>query len=243
MNYFHKTIIVLLLCISSLSRADTKAENSMVLSHGAPGLSLHKITAKRILMSAYSKIGISLKFEELPGERSLLFANNGDTDGELVRIGGIQDKYPNLIQIPISIGYDKILVYSKKYYFKVQGWKSLKPYKIDYMHGFKLAEQKTKDMDTEMVKKVDQGLKKLIAGRSDLFIGSVGFQCSINKLNLPEIKALNPPIDTVVLFHYLHKRHKDMAEKLETVLKQMKESGEMKLLQEQSKLDFLSKCK
>ncbi len=137
---------------------------------------------------------------------------------------------------------NEILAFSKYHNFKIEGWQSLRAYNVSFPFGLQLAELKNQDMNTESVTSIDQGLIKLNAGRSDLFIGTLGYQCSIKRLNLTDITALSPPIDTVNMFHYLHKRHKDLAEKLAKELTRMQESGEMESIQKQSKKDFLDRC-
>ena len=49
--------------------------------------------AKLVLREAYERIGFTVRFSTLPGERALLESNAGRTDGEVARIGGIEKKY------------------------------------------------------------------------------------------------------------------------------------------------------
>ena len=58
--------------------------------------------AADIVRRAYQELGIQIKYKTYPAERALKLSNNGTADGELVRIKGIESKYPNLIRIPIS---------------------------------------------------------------------------------------------------------------------------------------------
>jgi len=201
--------------------------------------------AKRILTLAYSRIGQSVEFEKAPAERSLVNANTGITDGELARIGGLEEEYPNLIMIPTPISYDEIVVFSKDANLNVDGWGSLLPYRVGFIAGLKIAEQKTsgfKGMNIEMVTSVDQGFRKLTLGRSDVFIGLKGNQCLIEALKLPEIKVLEPPLEKITMYHYINKSHSGIVAELDTVLKQMSESGEMGSIQRQSALDFFIQC-
>ncbi len=239
MNYFHKILIVLILSVTSFSQA----EDSVVISKGDLEYSVYQSMALRILKTAYSRIGKSVEFKKSPAARSLVNADSGITDGELARIAGLEKIYPNLIRVPIPIAYDEVFVYSKKFNFKVEGWQSLLPYKIGYMSGFKRAEQKTAGMNTEAVTTEKQGLEKLNIGRTDVFIGLRGTLCLIKKLNLNEITAIDQRLEKIIMYHYLHKSHSTMAARLEAVLTQMQESGEMELIQQQAKLDYFNQCK
>jgi hypothetical protein len=44
------------------------------------------------------------------------------------------------------------------------------------------------------------------------------------------------------MYHYLHKRHKTLAEKLATVLRGMEQKGELKAIQEKALQDFMDSC-
>ena len=254
-NSFHKTFIVLILVISAYSYAEdfehkvvshveahstVDLKDTLVISQPDVVYTLFLQTSRQILKEAYARIGIKIKFETLPAERSLDLANKGVTDGELARIPGLQNQYPNLIQVPVSIAPNRVFAYSKKHNFPVTGWQSLKPYKIDIIFGSKFLEQRSKGYQATKVKSDYQGLQKLSAGRSDFYVGLFGIKCSINKHNFTDIKMLTPALDDMSMYHYMHKRHKHIADKLTVVLKQMKQNGEMELMQEQQ--EFLRKC-
>jgi len=242
MNSFHKIIILVVLSIASTIASTSFADDKIVITHGDLGNSAFQLMAKPILEVAYSRIGKSVKFEKLPAERSLVYSDSGFSDAELARIAALEEEYQNLTRISIPIAYDELSVYSKKPNLKVEGWSSLLPYNIGFVAGSKITEQKTEGMNVEMVTSTTQGLNKLNLGRSDIFIGLKGIQCLIDKLKLTDIKAIDQPLEKLVMYHYVHKKHSQMARNLETVLRQMKDSGEMDLLQKQSRQDFLIQC-
>jgi len=91
------------------------------------------IIAERILREAYRRIGRELEVKAMPGERSLLSANSGDTDGELYRRAGIDKAYPNLLMVPVALQQYEIVVFSKLRQFDVRGWESLRPYKLGFV--------------------------------------------------------------------------------------------------------------
>ncbi|GAA0395382.1 hypothetical protein GCM10009133_00630 [Cocleimonas flava] len=216
--------------------------NKIVISQPDLDSSLFIETARRILKVAYSRIGKEVEFELFPPERSLVFANSGVTGGELVRMTGLQSEYHNLIKIPISIVSNEIYAYTKKQDFVVEGWESLKPYKIDFIFGNKFAEQKSKGFNSARVKTSYQGLRKLSADRSDFFIGVYGVRCIANKFKFNDIKALTPILDNFQMYHYLHKRNESIAEQLKLELLKMQRSGEMESIQKEAKKAFLSQC-
>ena len=257
MNSFHKTVLLVILAISTYSYAEDyehkgvshaeahssgQLKETLVISQPDVVYTLFLQASKLILIEAYTRIGQKIEFETLPVERSLDLANKGVTDGELARISGLQNEYPNLIQVPAPTALNRVFAYSKKHNFPVKGWQSLKPYKIDFIFGSKYLEQKSKGFQATKVKSNYQGLKKLSAGRSDFYVGLFGVKCSINKHNFTGIKMLTPALDEMNMYHYMHKRYKHIAEKLTVVLKQMKQNGEMELMQEQATQELLRKC-
>ena len=226
--------------VEAHSKAHLK--NTIIISQPDLKYSVFEHMSRRILKKAYSIMGKDIVFEAFPVERSIAVANAGITDGELARITGLQSSYLDLIEVPIPIAFDKVYAYSKEHDFTVDGWQSLKPYKVDHILGFKLAEQKSKGLNATKVKTIEQGLNRLRAGRSDVFIGISGVDCLIRKNSYTDVKALMPHLDELIMYHYLHKRHKDLAEELGKVLLQMQQNGEIGLIQKQVKQEFISEC-
>ncbi|WP_325809298.1 substrate-binding periplasmic protein [Cocleimonas sp. KMM 6892] len=219
--------------------SQSHANHEIVLSY--PKESAYQFMAKRVLTEAYHQIGINITLEKLPAIRSAYYIENGSADGLLARTIGIKELHPDLIMISVPVAYDVISVYAKTD-IKVEGWESLLPYSIGYVTGSKTIEDKTKGMKVEGVRSEKQGLIKLDLGRNDVFIGLTGAQCVINKLNLSDIKSLDPPLETVILFHFLNKEHSELAKKLELILRNMKSTGRIEELQKQSVLEFMNQC-
>jgi polar amino acid transport system substrate-binding protein len=200
------------------------------------------LMGERILKEAYARLDIDFEFMELSNVRALSAANRGDADGAFERLTGLEQTYPNLMMISVPTGYVDILVYTKEKNFAVEGWHSLAPYSIGFVRGFKLAEAETEGMDVEEVNTTEQALLMLNAGRNDVVVESRSAQCKLKDLNVSGIRILEPPLDQLVLYHYLHKRHAALVPKLEAVLTRMEQQGELKTLQEQAMQEFMESC-
>ena len=222
--------------------ATCAAQEQIVLSRMKGEPTIHTLMGERVLREAYARIGVELDFEVLPALRALAYANTGQTDGEFLRLSGLETSYPNLIMLPIPIAEEDVMVYTKDVEFTVEGWPSLSPYTIGYLRGFKLAELKTQGMTVEMVNSVQQAFRKLATGRTDVVVDLRSGQCVLHALDLPAIKLLEPPLERVILYHYLHKRHTALAAKLEEVLREMDREGELTTIQETALQDFLKDC-
>ena len=111
---------------------------------------------------------------------------------------------------------------------KVNGWESLRPYKIGIRLGIKLVEMKTKGMNVEKASDNHTILKKVAIGRNDIgILPQLAILAAIKKNNFTGLTILEPPLQTVNLYHYIHNSRKDLVEKLEKVMADMDASGEI----------------
>ncbi|WP_163830690.1 substrate-binding periplasmic protein [Spartinivicinus ruber] len=178
------------------------------------------VSAKKILRTAYHSIGIKVKFIKLPAERALALTNKGMIDGELFRKEGLARQYPNLIQVPYPYINSSSVVFVKSTNFAVKGWESLKPYRIAILVGYKEAEQNTKGFNVSFVDAPEHGFQMLAIGRVDVVVAPpiIG-KSYVDKIGDKEIKMLLPPLQKSRLYHYIHKKHKNLVYKIAFALK------------------------
>lgn len=197
-------------------------------------------TAESIMQEAYRRLGHQLKIVKLPGERALFTANKGDIDGELVRVDGVDKNYENLVKVPGNLFTIEFVVFTKEKIFPVTGWKSLSPYTVGYRMGVKAIELNlTEDIDTIAVQTYKQIFKMLNSGRCDVVVASrtSGME-AIQVMKLKSISALEPPLEQMKLYHYLHMKNKDLVAPLTSVLQQMEAEGLLNTYKASSGLSF-----
>ncbi|MFP6736073.1 MAG: transporter substrate-binding domain-containing protein [Rhodospirillales bacterium] len=184
--------------------------------------------ASEIVCQAYQEMGIKIKYKSFPAERALLLSNKGAADGELVRIKGIDAKYTNLIRIPVSHVTAEQMAFAKKPGIKISGWLSLRPYRIVFHRGYKVAERKTKKLNRFIVSNDQAAFKMVSKGRMDVAIANrfSGLD-TIKKLKLGSIIMLTPPIQSDPLYHYLHVKHRALVDRVTAIFKRMKANGAM----------------
>jgi polar amino acid transport system substrate-binding protein len=188
--------------------------------------SSNSIPCIEILREAYGRMGIQIRITFYPGERSLMVANKGVTDGEIQRISGLSRTYTNLIQIPESIGRMEGCVYSNDHDFTVNGWESLAPYQVGVMKGGKFAETPTLDMNRVVSYDQEDLFKLLNENRIELAVlGCRTGNSILKKRKYSAIKRLSPSIAGHPIYHYLHKRHLSHVPKLTKVISDMKNEG------------------
>ncbi len=182
------------------------------------------IIATRVLTMAYQRLNLQLKVEQLPGERALRNANNGETDGELYRRAGIDKEYPNLLVIGVPLMQYEIVVFSRDSQLEITNWESLRPYAIGFVKGVKIVEVNTQGMRADPTPTLRQAFMKLMLGRSDVVVANrLSGIAALKELNIDEVRTLSPALAKFPVFHYLHKKHADLVPQLFAVLQQMQE--------------------
>ncbi|NQZ22006.1 MAG: ABC transporter substrate-binding protein [Colwellia sp.] len=193
--------------------------------------------ANKILSVALLKLGYRLTIKTLPNQRSLFWANNGTTDGDLLRVSKLNlENFPNLQQVtePLFTIDQSVL---SKIEIEVDGWNSMKKYSIAYERGTKFIEEnEDKFKHVYLVNRTEQAISMVFNDRADLTITSFSTATkflSKNKAHAETIKILKPPITRITLHVYLNKqRHKKLAQALSLVLKEMKKSGQFQQILE-----------
>lgn len=196
-----------------------------------------------VLKAAYAKLDIEVHTKRLPAWRSLLEASEGKSDGEVNRIAAIESNHPNLIRIPIPINKLESMAYTCDPDITVNGWKSLARYRIGIRNGFRYAEIGTLGMPH--VYKSDTWTKLfelLVSGRVDVVVAvkEASFIPSKSALGAC-IKTVGPPLASIPLYHYIHKRHEDLVPGITLVLKEMLENGEVQRIRAKGKKAFWEK--
>ncbi|MDE1464644.1 substrate-binding periplasmic protein [Spartinivicinus poritis] len=200
----------------------TASNNTLIITQVTDDSPLTN-TAKDIIHTAYKKLGINIHFLRLPAERSLVLTNQSVTDGELFRIDNINLAYPNLIKVPTPYLVAEHMAFSKTKQFTVKGWESVKPYRICFRIGYKVAEHNTRGFNIVLVNTNQQALHMLNSNRVDIAILNrlIGLN-SIQSLGFQDIKMLTPPLQTTPLFHYLHKKHEKLAPAVNCAVREVK---------------------
>ena len=182
--------------------------------------------AEKILVSAYQRIGLSIKTVELPAARALAMADQGLTDGELQRIFEIGNRYQNLLRIPTPLFTLDGMVFTIHHDFAVNGKESLRPYQIGIVQGIKYAESLTHNLRVTKVTKIPQLIRMLEQRRIDLFILSRFHGLGIIKeQQYMGIRMLEPPLVSINLYHYLHKKNRRLIPSVNASLEDMKQEG------------------
>lgn len=197
------------------------------------------LIAERVMREAYLRLGIALEVEAMSGERSLISANSGETDGELYRKIDVDKVYTNLVRIPVALQTYEVVVFTKGESFKVEGWDSLRPYKIGFVKGIKIIEEKTIGLHAESVATMHQAFTKLDRGRTDLVIANrITGLASVRAHQFHGVKVLLPPLASFPVFHYVNRKHEALVPRLTQTLKGMEQDRTLKRIKEDVLANF-----
>jgi len=174
--------------------------------------------------------GVSIEFEALPAERSLVLANRGINDGECCRIPAvITSEYKNLKPIDISFYSAKFSAFSKNKHKKINSFNDLKPYSVGTVKGWKIAVMKIKEVkprEVQIVTTPDQLFNMIQQNRIDY--GVVGYLSglqSIRNVQATDVYAIEPPLIEKPLYLILHNKHSALIPLFNKIFSEMNADG------------------
>lgn len=197
-----------------------------------------------VYSEAFKRLGMTFVYETFPAKRSSLLSNLGKSDGELSRIYSYNKVYPNLIRVEEPHWTSGFIAVSTDRSIKLNGWDSLKntDYKVLYMGGIIGCETNlpkvVRPENLEIVTHTSHGLRMLLKGRADIYIGSEMDMLSLLESDEFKHSALRivGVMEKFTGHAFLHNKHQALVPKLSAILKQMKKEGHFETFRNSSKL-------
>ncbi len=217
----------------------SKAETKFITMVGTEGTkkSAQGKWLSLIYTEAFNRLGYSLKYIGYPAKRASLLSDRGKVDGEIHRVASYGDKHPNVIRVNEPHFSIYFSAFGIKPDLKVNGWNSLKGsgYKVNHRRGVKLTSSKLPSVvekaDLEIISKPIQGLRKVVIGRTDLYIDveTVIKDLLVNSGEFENSKIRKIGVMEKINVHmFMHKKNIALVPKLEEILKKMKKEGLIK---------------
>ncbi|CAN5128992.1 hypothetical protein BH11PSE11_BH11PSE11_38660 [soil metagenome] len=185
-----------------------------------------------IYSEAFKRLGMSFQLSANPLVRQSMLADEGAVDGEASRVEAYAAGHPNLIRVEEAVLDLGFSLYTANPALRVADVEDLKTtrYLAEYRRGIGVCETVLKRLfPAERLSDVtspEQGARKLLAGRTDLYCDNDITMVRI--LHAPDIERIASvrkliPLGAVIpTYPYLHRKHRDLAPRLAMVLKQMK---------------------
>lgn len=188
--------------------------------------------AINIMESIYKRLGHTMTIVRFPAKRSLVEANLGTVNGELIRVEAIEEQAANLIRIPFAIGRLKVVAITRTGQPKVKNMTGLKSKRVGILRGVEFTDQMTKHLDRQALNSIKGLFDILLSSRVDVILFPELDALQYIKFNDLEYKldVSTFPIMEVELYHFIHKSSKALADQLFEEMKEMDQSGELAVL-------------
>lgn len=221
--WLHKAIGLLLIFATIAARADGPA--LVISTNNTPQ---DRKALELLSREAFRRAGLEFKLVGNPSERSLHIANQGEVDGEGLRIAGLGSQYPNLVQVPERFIGISFVAFAKDATINLdRSWESLKPYRVAFITGWKMFEANaTSTKSVIKVDKPEQMFKMLDSGRVDLALYTRADGIAlIRNLGMSSIAPISPSLKDVDMYLYLNKKHEAIVPRIAQSLRDMKSDG------------------
>lgn len=186
-----------------------------------------------IYQEAFRRLGRHVEIRYFPAKRSSFLVRAKRIDGDLARTVNFHKQHPNLAIVPEAPFEVYIKAFSASPTLKISDWQDLREtkYRVDYLRGSAMIDIKRKEGRLQdpisQVNDWKTGLRKLFAGRSDLFVEfEGGVRYAMAK---PEFQGKwlfeAGTLDVYSVHAFLQPEHKELAHELAQVLRNMKYEG------------------
>ncbi|MDT8336119.1 MAG: transporter substrate-binding domain-containing protein [Desulfurivibrionaceae bacterium] len=195
-----------------------------------------------VLIEAFGRIDRRIEIVSLPAERSLLNADSGITDGDFVRVAGLEGLYPNLIRVPEKIVDFEFVAFARDLDPPPVSWNALKSYDVAIVRGWKILEENVVEFNS-LVRTADQRQLFNLLGndRVDIVIYSrfEGYAL-IRALGIKDARPLEPPLAIREMYLYLNDKHRDLVSPLAEALRAMKADNTYRTLRKRALGPYLN---
>lgn len=180
-----------------------------------------------ILDEVSRRTGIATELVTVPAERALLMVGDGTDDGNMVRIAGIVDLYPDLVLVPEPVMDYQFTAFAVGGGALPGGWADLANRDVGYITGWKIVEQ---HMDIPAmaipVTEPAQLFRLLDQGRAQIAIYERWEGRALaESLDLPDIRPMAPPLLEQPMYLVLNVRHEALTAPMAEALRAMKADG------------------
>ena len=239
-KYINISFLIALVFLSTFK--NVFSQQKIVLSTVAEATDWHVGAA--VLAEAYNRIGYEIELIHYEGTEALIASNSGIVDGELQRIDGISRTFPNLLQVQIPINYIQGYAFTKNLQFEIDGWFSLKPYKIGIVKGIIFAELGTQGMNVVKADNYNDLINLLLNDEIDLAVMPlINGKVLLKKMSVENIKPLPGVLETMFLYHYLHLKNEHIVKALEKELKSMLLDGTTRIIKTENNKNIIKDIK
>ena len=228
-----RLIGIVLILITLMGGRIVSADENLVIAM-AGETNEHTFTiATKLVREISAKMGTPIQLLPMPAKRSTVMLKTGDIHAELSRIASYTELVPTAIRVDEPIIRVPYYVYSSTQKFEVDGWNSLRPYKIVAVSGYAFVKKYMQSHDTYDVGTVESALQFIKLKRADLFVAApisteTFFESS--EFDTEGIYRLEPPVDYLNLYTFFSYKYPEYAKEYHAALVKLKDEGQYQKL-------------
>lgn len=222
-------LILFLFLLTFLSAPHAYARNKTLLLSTSEPASDVIIVYFDFLKLAYKNIGYDLKLVRLPGKRAFNSADQGKVDGLVLTTQRIMQTYPNIIAVDVPLTKVDLALYAVSDDLVIKDRQTLLQYRLGMLRGYPFTKKFTAGMDRQIVNSYESLFSILEIGRVDVAVAirteADRFLAANPKFN--KVKLIKASIHSLCLYHFLNKKHQDIAVAVTPVIKKLLEEKEL----------------
>ncbi len=241
---------LLLGLISPWANANAPSQRTTTLVFAMPETSyasMQGLWVEAIYREVFKQLGMDIKIVPLPTKRASALLNNGEFDGEVHRSIHYSTDHPNLVRARLPHFAASFAAYGLHPQLRLErGWDSFNAsqLKVDTMLGSVTA---TRELGQRLpaehlseLTTIEQGLMKLVAGRTDVLVAldqTVDPVLELPKYAHSGITKLGV-MEKVDGYLYLQKKHAALLPKVGQIIERMQKEGRIDLLGVEARLQW-----
>lgn len=213
-----------LLLVLGVTFSVTVVAQNNVIRISTPTISSAVNEVEETIIAVYEQLGYQAKVIKTPAKRSLIEVSQGKFDAELGRVEAAQTLFTDFIRIPVPIMSFNILAISAVDVPTIKLWTNLPGFDVVTLRGFVGITERLNQHNVNYHKTSDvkQILQMLRSKRAQVAIVPAvlmePYQASLtNSIDYSAIEI----IDTLPVYHYIHKKHVKIVPKFTEKLKVM----------------------
>nr|WP_315186587.1 transporter substrate-binding domain-containing protein [uncultured Albidiferax sp.] len=185
--------------------------------------------AEGVMKEAFKRSGLSAEFKGMPLARSIIMADEGRLDGELVRIADAVKTYPNLVAVPTPVVWLDVGIYSLDEKLVHLPRAELRAHTVGVTRGTLILTKYSQGMHVTDAHNVAAALDMLTHGRFDIaMMIYIDGELGIARQQLQGIYRRPRYWASEPLYFYLNKKHAALVPRINTALQAMQKEGLLK---------------
>ena len=184
--------------------------------------------AQSIASDVAHRCGTEIVLASIPYQRQNYLLRSQEIDGSFSQKNRFDEGAPGLIRVEEPIAEFFLYAYSKIKDLKIDGWESLKDYKVAYNSGSAITREKltSKEENTTAFSSDRAALQFLDSGRAEIFVGlpfAIEPLLKGDRFKTKGIAALLPPLDVYYTYIHIQPKHAQLAKCFNSELKKTNE--------------------